>query len=326
MEQRVPRAPQQDSGEGPSKDPTPIQRSKVSQPQQISCETTKYQHPFRQAPNTSAPGFYKKGVHGSQTKKESQNTKESKDSKWPTKQTNQGAQGLQNRSQKEQNSKGSTWESSIPWLPGESSTKGSPRESSTQDSPKELHSPISPKGCTSACGDNNNNRPNRSTKPGSNNLPGDPKPDVQKSGRVHSWTPGSPTQTTLGARRHHQRDERRNPKLNQPTQSSNSRGNPPIRLHHQVARQLHHGVNSSSNSTHGDAIKILQWNIDGLKTKHAILTSSVKTENFDVILLQETLQKEHHNISLSGYNCFKLPAYNQGTRGLITFIKKQLSS
>ena len=69
---------------------------------------------------------------------------------------------------------------------------------------------------------------------------------------------------------------------------------------------------------------MFQWNICGLAPKHAALTAAAGIEKFDVILLQETLQKGNHNLGLTGYNRFKLPSNEEGTRGLITLVKNTI--
>ena len=65
-------------------------------------------------------------------------------------------------------------------------------------------------------------------------------------------------------------------------------------------------------------LKFLQWNIAGARTKMASLISSVKTENYDIIILQETLFTHPKNIT--GYKTFFTPA-TQGRRGLAIYCK-----
>ena len=74
-----------------------------------------------------------------------------------------------------------------------------------------------------------------------------------------------------------------------------------------------------------ETLKILQWNVNSFARKQAMLTATVKAEDFDIILLQETLQKEQHNPKLSGYTTYKLSS-NEHTRGLLTFIKNSIPS
>ena len=80
---------------------------------------------------------------------------------------------------------------------------------------------------------------------------------------------------------------------------------------------------SKSPSTEG--LKILQWNIAGYKSKCSALRAVVMAEQFDVILLQETLIPASKTISFAGYIPFYFP-YNPNphSRGLLTLVKNTI--
>ena len=68
-------------------------------------------------------------------------------------------------------------------------------------------------------------------------------------------------------------------------------------------------------------VKILQWNIAGARNKMASLISTVKTEDHDIILLQETLYRNAANIP--GYKVFSTP-FENGKRGLAIYCKNSI--
>ena len=63
------------------------------------------------------------------------------------------------------------------------------------------------------------------------------------------------------------------------------------------------------------ALKLLQWNICGVRSKLNLLRAALAKEAFDVVLLQETLLREGQLTSLKGYRPFYLPAVPGETRG-----------
>ena len=70
-------------------------------------------------------------------------------------------------------------------------------------------------------------------------------------------------------------------------------------------------------------IKILNWNIAGTSTKRAQLLEHCKTENYDIITLQETLLKSGKNFKINGYNTYLTPHENTD-RGLAILIKNTI--
>ena len=70
-------------------------------------------------------------------------------------------------------------------------------------------------------------------------------------------------------------------------------------------------------------IKVLNWNIAGANNKKAALIAHSKTENYDVITLQETLLQRGKKYRLNGYNTYTTP--HEGTdRGLAILIKNSI--
>ena len=70
-------------------------------------------------------------------------------------------------------------------------------------------------------------------------------------------------------------------------------------------------------------VKILNWNIAGAATKKATLIAHCKTEQFDVITLQETLLKKGKKFKINGYNTYTTPQENTD-RGLAILVKNTL--
>ena len=70
-------------------------------------------------------------------------------------------------------------------------------------------------------------------------------------------------------------------------------------------------------------IKTLNWNIAGANNKKATLIAHTKTENFDVITLQETLLNRGKKFRLNGYNTYTMPHENTD-RGLAILVKNTI--
>ena len=64
-------------------------------------------------------------------------------------------------------------------------------------------------------------------------------------------------------------------------------------------------------------------NIAGANTKKAALIAHCKTENYDVITLQETLLQRGHKFKINGYNVYTTPNENTN-RGLAILIKTSI--
>ena len=70
-------------------------------------------------------------------------------------------------------------------------------------------------------------------------------------------------------------------------------------------------------------LKILNWNIASANTKKATLIAHAKTENFDIIVLQETLLRTGQKFKLGGYNIYTTP-YENTDRGLAILVKSTI--
>jgi len=69
-------------------------------------------------------------------------------------------------------------------------------------------------------------------------------------------------------------------------------------------------------------LKIISWNINGLKSKRATLLKSIQHDQIDIVLLQETLATAPINIS--GFQTFSIPAIpsNNAHWGIATLVRK----
>ena len=70
-------------------------------------------------------------------------------------------------------------------------------------------------------------------------------------------------------------------------------------------------------------VKVLNWNIASANTKKATLIAHCKTENYDVITLQETLLKAGNRYKIHGYNIYTTPFENPN-RGLAILVKNSI--
>ena len=70
-------------------------------------------------------------------------------------------------------------------------------------------------------------------------------------------------------------------------------------------------------------LNILNWNIAGANTKKAALIAHSKTENYDIILLQETLLQTGHKFKLNGFNVYTTPHENTN-RGLAILVRSTI--
>ena len=70
-------------------------------------------------------------------------------------------------------------------------------------------------------------------------------------------------------------------------------------------------------------LKVLNWNIAGANTKKAALLACCKTENYDIITLQETLLRRGQKFKINGYNVYTTPHENTD-RGLAILIKNTI--
>ena len=77
------------------------------------------------------------------------------------------------------------------------------------------------------------------------------------------------------------------------------------------------------NTPNRDRVRLLHWNINGVRNKSAILHATANEENLDIILLQETLLPSSGSFSFSGYNTFSLPRTDTD-RGLLILVKNTI--
>ena len=72
-------------------------------------------------------------------------------------------------------------------------------------------------------------------------------------------------------------------------------------------------------------LKMISWNVNGLKTRRCDIHYYVNKHNIDVILLQETGDRNGDLLHLKGYTKYQLLA-GVGTRGLTTYIRNSIPS
>ena len=70
-------------------------------------------------------------------------------------------------------------------------------------------------------------------------------------------------------------------------------------------------------------LSVLNWNIAGANSKKAALIAHCKTENYDIIILQETLLRTGQKFRLGGYNVYTTPHENSD-RGLAILVKSTI--
>ena len=71
-------------------------------------------------------------------------------------------------------------------------------------------------------------------------------------------------------------------------------------------------------------LKLLQWNVNGARTRRAALLAILQGEHVDVAVLQESRLTETAPFSIPGYTLFRTPAIEGGERGLITAVKADI--
>ena len=76
-----------------------------------------------------------------------------------------------------------------------------------------------------------------------------------------------------------------------------------------------------------EALRILQWNADGIKLKMQELAARVKELNIDVAIIQESkLRAQDKNPKIDGYSCIRVDRPGGKVRGgLLTFIKEDVA-
>ena len=61
-------------------------------------------------------------------------------------------------------------------------------------------------------------------------------------------------------------------------------------------------------------LKILSWNVDIATTKNAVLAAFCKTENYDIIILQETLIRIGKSFKVNEYSTYLTYSLKAQTR------------
>ncbi len=81
-------------------------------------------------------------------------------------------------------------------------------------------------------------------------------------------------------------------------------------------------LEQSDPNTSSDDLHIIQWNVQGMCTwkKRTYITAMIKSEDPDLILLQETNLPDGSNLKIPGYQVFHQP----GPRGLVTAVKHSI--
>ncbi|MEL6606397.1 MAG: endonuclease/exonuclease/phosphatase family protein [Cyanobacteria bacterium J06614_10] len=81
-----------------------------------------------------------------------------------------------------------------------------------------------------------------------------------------------------------------------------------------------------ADSNIANNLKFLQWNINGLRSKSAILKSELHTQNIDIALLQECKFPANLEYNISGYKTFKTPNafYQRNWCNLMILVKNTL--
>ncbi|XP_076046411.1 uncharacterized protein LOC143028348 [Oratosquilla oratoria] len=70
-------------------------------------------------------------------------------------------------------------------------------------------------------------------------------------------------------------------------------------------------------------LRVLQWNVQGLRPKKHQVLQAIFTENLDVVLLQETLTRADFEWRVAGYSLHSLPA-TENTRGCAALVRSTI--
>ncbi|XP_076039453.1 uncharacterized protein LOC143024524 [Oratosquilla oratoria] len=70
-------------------------------------------------------------------------------------------------------------------------------------------------------------------------------------------------------------------------------------------------------------LRVLQWKVQGLRSKKHQVLQAIFTENLDVVLLQETLTRADFEWRVAGYSLHSLPA-TENTRGCAALVKSTI--
>ncbi|KAG0713960.1 putative RNA-directed DNA polymerase from transposon X-element [Chionoecetes opilio] len=74
----------------------------------------------------------------------------------------------------------------------------------------------------------------------------------------------------------------------------------------------------------GSGLKVLQWNVAGLRNKRPEIIQAIVEEDLDLVLLQETLTPLDFEWRVAGYSIYGLPRDGDGCRGLMVLVRSSL--
>ncbi|KAK4322663.1 hypothetical protein Pmani_006564 [Petrolisthes manimaculis] len=113
------------------------------------------------------------------------------------------------------------------------------------------------------------------------------------------------------------------------------RHQPPRRIHAYAPPSNQQTTNTimerqgAEDASHGDQttepprLKVLQWNVQGLRPKRHQVLQAVFEEHLDIVLLQETLTPTDFEWRVAGYTPHMLPSL-EGTRGCATLVRSTI--
>lgn len=78
------------------------------------------------------------------------------------------------------------------------------------------------------------------------------------------------------------------------------------------------------NYTQLDSLRVLQWNVQGLRNKRPEILQAIVEEDLDLVLLQETLVPAHFEWRLAGYTVHSLPCGAGGRRGCMVIVRSSI--
>ena len=71
-------------------------------------------------------------------------------------------------------------------------------------------------------------------------------------------------------------------------------------------------------------LRVLQWNVQGLRPKRHQVLQAISEEHLDMVLLQETLTPADFRWRVAGYTLHALPALEEGGRGCVTLVRSSI--
>ena len=71
-------------------------------------------------------------------------------------------------------------------------------------------------------------------------------------------------------------------------------------------------------------LRVLQWNVQGLRPKRHQVLQAIVEDKLDVVLLQETLTQPEFEWRVAGFTCHTLPSTEAGGRGCVTLVRSSI--